>query len=79
MKLFSHVDESLPNKRPKSDFFLSGAIHCENGNEGESSYFGQFLNFQFTIELAPKCNMKLSFAILFIVHHIMNPSTGRGQ
>ena len=28
-------------------------IESESGNEGGSSYFGQFLNFQFTTELAP--------------------------
>ena len=30
MKLFSPADEVLPYKRPENDFFLSGAIHCEN-------------------------------------------------
>jgi len=28
-------------------------LESESGNEGGSSYFGQFLNFQFTTELAP--------------------------
>ena len=54
MKLFSHVDESLLYKRPEYDFFLSGAIHCENAiwkiqifasNYYEPKYLrGPFLN-----------------------------------
>ena len=28
-------------------------LESESGNEGGSIYFGQFLNFQFTTELAP--------------------------
>ena len=30
MKIFSPADEVLPCKRLENDFFLGGAIHCEN-------------------------------------------------
>ena len=30
LKFFSHADEVPPYKRLENDFFVSGAIHCEN-------------------------------------------------
>ena len=36
-------------------------LESESVNEGRSSHLGQFLNFQFTTELAPQCNVGVDY------------------
>ena len=61
MKLFSPADEVLPYKRPENDFFLSGAIHCENSIWNIQIFASIFMSlnicggrFGRTVQLVPK-------------------------
>ena len=61
MKFFSPADGVLPYKRPENEFFLNGAIHCENAIWNIQIFASIFMSsnicggrFGRTVQLVPK-------------------------